>query len=150
MRRITNWKSLGLLLSILTFPSLISAQDIPNSQDHPVITRYPGHTIGRYDVKEFDQYNLVLSVDRTGAPENVRKLEGKVTRIYYRNPAGRSTLESPELRRSSVDAAITTSAAPFVIDRNVPSSCRCTVVMHFRAESNGSSATRGARTSSAA
>src|SRR5688572_9336101 len=93
MRRITNWKSLGLLLSILTFPSLISAQDIPNSQDHPVITRYPGHTIGRYDVKEFDQYNLVLSVDRTGAPENVRKLEGKVTRIYYRNPAGRSTLE---------------------------------------------------------
>ena len=93
MRQITNWKSLALLLSILAFPSLSSAQDRPGSQDHPLISRYPGQTIGRYDVKEFDQYNLVLSVDKAGAPEKVDKLEGKVTRIYYRNPAGRSTLE---------------------------------------------------------
>ncbi len=107
MPRITNWKSLGLLLSILALPSLISAQDRPGSQDHPVITRYPGQTIRLYDVKEFDQYNLVLSVDKTGGPENVRKLEGRVTRINYRNPAGRSTLEiynnfEEGLRRSAV------------------------------------------------
>jgi outer membrane protein OmpA-like peptidoglycan-associated protein len=71
----------------------VFAQDIPNSQDHSFISRYPGQTIRQFEVKEFDQYNLVLSVDKTGAPEKVKKLEGKVTRIYYRNPAGRSTTE---------------------------------------------------------
>jgi len=78
---------------LLLFAILVSAQDIPNSQDHLIISRYPGQSIRGYDVKEFDQYNLVLSVNKTGAPEKVKKLEGKVTRIYYRNPPGRSTLE---------------------------------------------------------
>lgn len=78
---------------LIFFPLVVCAQDIANSQDHPVISRYPGQTIRQFDVKEFDQYNLVLSVDKTGAPEKVKKLEGKVTRIYYRNPPGRSTTE---------------------------------------------------------
>lgn len=82
-----------VLFFLLAFPAVVVTQDRPNSQDHPVITRYPRQTIRLYDVKEFDQYNLVLSVDKAGGPENVRKLEGKVTRINYRNPAGRSTLE---------------------------------------------------------
>lgn len=85
--------SIQLLFVALLFPVLVLAQDIPNSQDHPLISRYPGQTIRSYDVKEFDQYNLVLGVNKTGAPEKVNKLEGKVTRIYYRNPAGRSTTE---------------------------------------------------------
>lgn len=85
--------SIQLLLVGLLFPVLVSGQDIPNRLDHPIISRYPGQTIRAYDVKEFDQYNLVLSVDKTGAPEKVRKLQGKVTRIYYRNPEGRSTTE---------------------------------------------------------
>jgi outer membrane protein OmpA-like peptidoglycan-associated protein len=63
------------------------------SQDHPLITRYPGQTITRYNATGFDQYNLVLGIDKSGAPEPVRPLEGKVTRILYRNPADRSTLE---------------------------------------------------------
>jgi OmpA-OmpF porin, OOP family len=81
------------LLALIFFPIAVCAQDLANSQDHPVISRYPGQTIRGYDVKEFDQYSLVLSVDKTGAPEKVKKLEGKVTRIYYRNPQGRSTTE---------------------------------------------------------
>ena len=88
-----NCRPIQILFLLVALPVVVFAQDIPNSQDHPVITRYPGQTIRRYDVKEFDQYNLVLSVDKTGAPENVKKLESKVTRIYYLNPAGRSTLE---------------------------------------------------------
>jgi outer membrane protein OmpA-like peptidoglycan-associated protein len=92
MRNRTNRHALSLLLLVLLTPPL-AAQDIPNSQDHPLISRYPGQTIRAYDVKEFDQYNLVLSVNRTGAPEKIDKLEGKVTRITYRNPAGRSTAE---------------------------------------------------------
>ena len=93
MRCTNSSTSIHVLFLLLVFPVLILAQDIPNSQDHPLISRYPGQTIRGFDVKEFDQYNLVLSVDKTGAPEKVRKLEGKVTRINYRNPAGRSTTE---------------------------------------------------------
>lgn len=82
-------KPIHTLLLTLFLAFVVFNQDIPNSQDHPIISRYPGQTIRGYDVKEFDQYNLVLSIDKTGAPEKTRKLEGKVTRIYYRNPAGR-------------------------------------------------------------
>ena len=84
---------LRLLFPMLVLASAVAAQDIANSQDHPLISRYPGQTIRQFDVKEFDQYNLVLSVDKTGAPEKIKKLEGKVTRIYYRNPPDRSTTE---------------------------------------------------------
>ena len=79
------------LLVLLT--AAVFAQDIRESHDHPLISRYPGQIIRSFDVKEFDQYNLVLSVDRTGAPEKIEKVEGKVTRINYRNPPGRSTTE---------------------------------------------------------
>lgn len=78
---------------LFVFSVLCFAQDIANSQDHALISRYPGQTIRQFDVKEFEQYQLVLSVDKTGAPEKLKKLEGKVTRIYYRNPPGRSTTE---------------------------------------------------------
>jgi OmpA-OmpF porin, OOP family len=91
--RVKNILSLIQLVSLVVVPVLASAQDIPNSNDHPLITRYPGQTIRHFNAKEFDQYKLVLSVDKTGAPEKVRTLEGKVTRIVYRNPAGRSTTE---------------------------------------------------------
>lgn len=80
-------------LLVVLLPVLVFAQDIANSQDHPLISRYPGQSIRGYDVKEYDQYNLVLSVDKAGAPEKTRKLAGKVTRVYYRNPVGRSTSE---------------------------------------------------------
>ena len=93
MRAKNTAKSIQILSLFFAFPILIFTQDIPNSQDHPLISRYPGQTIRRLEVKEFDQYNLVVSVDKTGAPEKIRKLEGKVTRINYRNPAGRSTTE---------------------------------------------------------
>lgn len=110
------WKSI-YVVSLLVASSVAGfAQDIANSQDHPIISRYPGQTIHRYDVKEFDQYNLVLSVNKTGAPEKVKKLEGKVTRIYYRNPAGRSTTEifrnfEDALRRSAAQVLFSCAAS---------------------------------------
>ncbi|HSO74844.1 MAG TPA: DUF4892 domain-containing protein, partial [Blastocatellia bacterium] len=82
-----------VLALLITLTAPVFAQDIRNSQDHPLITRYPGQKIINFDTKEFDRYNLVLSVDKTGAPEKIKPLEGKVTRIMYGNPAGRSTLE---------------------------------------------------------
>ena len=93
MRPKNIFKSIKILSLLVFFPCLVVAQDIRDSQDHPLISRYPGQTITRFEVKDFDTYNLVLSVNGTGAPEKIRKLEGKVTRIFYRNPQGRSTTE---------------------------------------------------------
>ena len=66
-----------LLFSVATmFAVPAFGQDIPNSHDHPIISRYPGQTIRGYEVKEFE-LNLVMSVNRTGAPETTQKLAGK-------------------------------------------------------------------------
>ena len=74
------------ILPLILLPIVVCAQDTANSQDRRLISRYSGQTIRSFDVKEFDTYNFVLSVNKTGAPEKVQKLEGKVTRITYRNP----------------------------------------------------------------
>jgi hypothetical protein len=86
-------RAIHILCLLSAFPILIFCAGYSQQPGPPLISRYPGQTIRGFDVKEFDQYNLVLSVDKTGAPEKLRKLEGKVTRIYYRNPGGRSTTE---------------------------------------------------------
>lgn len=91
--RVKNIVRSCLFLLLFVMPGLAYAQDIPNSHDHRLISRYPGQTIRHFNTKEFDQYKLVLSVDRTGAPGKIRTLEGRVTRIVYRNPTGRSTTE---------------------------------------------------------
>ena len=80
------------LCLMITTPSETFGQDARGSADHPIITRYPGQMITRYEMKEFDQYNLVLGIARN-RPSDVRQLEGKVTRIMYKNPPNRSTLE---------------------------------------------------------
>jgi outer membrane protein OmpA-like peptidoglycan-associated protein len=71
-----------------------SAADVAGPKDHPTVSRYAGSEIIRYDKKEFDGYALPLSrsVGRKG-PAQTRSLEGRLTRIHYQAPAGRSTLE---------------------------------------------------------
>jgi outer membrane protein OmpA-like peptidoglycan-associated protein len=81
------------LFILLGAAGTAQGQDLAGSADHPVITRYPGMTITRYEVTEFGRYNLVYGVDRGGNPADIHELEGKVTRLTYKNPAGRSTLE---------------------------------------------------------
>ena len=71
-------------------------------QDHPMISRFPGAEIRTSSVKSFDELTLPLGPFKrrqitpsqwSGAIEKSEKLEGKVTRIVYTNPAGRSSLE---------------------------------------------------------
>jgi outer membrane protein OmpA-like peptidoglycan-associated protein len=66
--------------------------DVKGSQDHPQISRYPGSRIMEYRQVDFDQYSLPTAVENR-RPSKAKTLEGKVTRIYYQNPQGRSTLE---------------------------------------------------------
>lgn len=84
-----------LLLTIAAF-STAQAADEPG-EDHPLVKRYTGSVMASYDAKEYDAYTLILGpatiVDRKRVPEKKLDLEGKVTRIQYVGPEGRSSLE---------------------------------------------------------
>lgn len=90
-----------LLLAIVQLVLLVPAAraaDIPKSRDHPMISRYQGSEIIRYETREFDAYGLLVKRATSyggkkanlGATQNV---EGRVTRITYAAPDRRSTLE---------------------------------------------------------
>jgi OOP family OmpA-OmpF porin len=68
-------------------------QDAEGSKDHPLISRYPGSFINRYLTKEFDEFTLPLGEVVDEKFSKSQHLEGKITRIVYVAPAGRSVLE---------------------------------------------------------
>lgn len=61
--------------------------------DHPLISRFAGSEVNEYDLKEFDEYPLVLGPYQKGKFQKVERLEGKVTHFHYTNPPNRSSLE---------------------------------------------------------
>jgi OmpA-OmpF porin, OOP family len=76
------------------------AKDV-TGHDHPLLKRYEGSLIVAYSEKAYDQYKLILgkglnpTVESSGGKqiEKEQTLEGKVTRITYFAPKGRSVLE---------------------------------------------------------
>ena len=68
-------------------------QDEEGSKDHPLITRYPGSYITHYLSKQFDEVTLPLGKTRELGFTKSQHLEGKVTRIVYVAPQGRTVLE---------------------------------------------------------
>lgn len=68
-------------------------QDIDGSKDNPLISRYPGSFIVRYDQKEFDEYDLPVGKSKSDGTPTAKHLEGKVTVIRYEYPHERSDLE---------------------------------------------------------
>src|SRR5262245_23096404 len=84
-------------LAATMIPWVAVEADVPKSADHPLIKRYEGSTIVRYSLNAFDQYKLTLGpVQGQGNKAHFPKtapLEGRVTRITYLAPPGRSTLE---------------------------------------------------------
>jgi outer membrane protein OmpA-like peptidoglycan-associated protein len=75
-----------------------TAADVPGSKDHPLVSRYAGAEIVAYKVTTFDAYPLLVrkALHYGGIEKNaqsVQAVEGRITRISYRAPTGRSTLE---------------------------------------------------------
>ena len=83
------------LLLGLSAPSAAGQdQDVEGSKDHPLISRYPGSYISHYLTKEFDEFTLPLGpVVEENKFTKSQPLEGKITRIVYVAPQGRSVLE---------------------------------------------------------
>lgn len=74
------------------------SQDVPGSRDHPLIGRYEGARITRYQAKDFEEVRLIdkplVAADGPKRTErNSRTVEGRYWRITYEGPAGRSALE---------------------------------------------------------
>lgn len=84
--------SVALATVLLTMPILAQGTDARGSADHPLLSRYPGSRIQTYSQVEFDQYSLALGIENN-APSDIQQIEGKVTKIGYVNPAGRSAFE---------------------------------------------------------
>ncbi len=85
-------------------------QDSPGSADHPAVTRYTGSIIDGYEVRDFDEYTLpigpaVKDAASQPVPSKKETLEGKITRILYRGPEGRSTLEILRNYQAALEAA---------------------------------------------
>ena len=89
LRRVRHLLVPGLLVMLTAF---VRAGDVPKSADHPLIKRYEGSTIIQYSQKAFDEYRLVVGPDVGKGPKTLT-VEGRVTRITYLVPEGRSTLE---------------------------------------------------------
>jgi OmpA-OmpF porin, OOP family len=93
MRRATV--CLALCAAVLASPA---TADVAGSADHPLIPRYEGSDIVRFESEAFTDFPLLTaSVASSGGLERNREaatvLEGRLTRITYRGPADRSTLE---------------------------------------------------------
>ena len=67
--------------------------DVAGSGDHPLVPRYPDSEIIKQTTSDYDEYTLAVG-PRSGGKVDSNKLEGKVTRTYYRlTPTSRSALE---------------------------------------------------------
>lgn len=97
-----------LVVSLLASSSAALAQgmpaDAPNARDHAVLSRYAGSWLVAQDVKEFDQASL------PSGSTDVVKIEGKVTRLFYLAPAGKSALEVQRNYEQALERAGATKA----------------------------------------
>ncbi len=85
---------MSMLLLAAAFSSAAHGEDVAGSEDHPLITRFPDSTIVYHEQVDFDEYVLPLGEfdDERNLSES-RRVAGKLTRIQYRAPEGRSTYE---------------------------------------------------------
>lgn len=100
------------LLALWLVPPFALAQhpDSPGSEDHPMVTRYEGSFIDGYEIREFDEFILPLGPavwndDRIRVPREKTVLEGRITRILYRGPDERSSLEILRNYQSALESA---------------------------------------------
>ena len=89
-------KPLLILLAISLFaPAATDAQtrDVAGSRDFPGIGRFAGSVISGHQVKNFDVARMQAAPFRDGKPSSTPRLEGRITRIAYRNNPGPSITE---------------------------------------------------------
>jgi len=86
---------LKIITAIFMVATVITATSnaIAENDGHPLITAFEGSYIEGQEVKEFDKQQLVIGKVQQNGTVKTEKIEGKVTRIDYRDPDNRSSLE---------------------------------------------------------
>lgn len=89
------------------------------AQDHPLVGSFQGSTQVGYQVSEYDETSIIVGPinDRTSSQQTGdgwKRLEGKITYVYYKLPDGRSSLEAlrnyeQSLKQKGFDVAFTCS-----------------------------------------
>jgi len=75
--------------------ALESGKDLSQSKDHAMVGRMPGSWIVQYEAKVFDQMQIALGKSTANQTfEKTDSVEGRVTRVGYALPAGRSSFEA--------------------------------------------------------
>lgn len=71
------------------------AQNAPAAAgtDHPLIIPYTGSTLRQRQADAFNEYRRIVGHDTRARQVQTERLEGKLTRLRYDNPPGRSSLE---------------------------------------------------------
>lgn len=90
------------ILGSITFS--LAQKDVQGSKDHPVISRYQGSYIIGYEQEGYDQLVLPLG-PYDGDETKTITPDGKVTRILYAGPRGRSSLEVQQNYRLALQDA---------------------------------------------
>jgi outer membrane protein OmpA-like peptidoglycan-associated protein len=88
----------------------VQAEDVPESRDHAMISRYDGSEIIRYAEADFDEYALLVerATAYGGKSQNLHAtlaLEGRTTRITYVAPDRRTTLDVFRNYRGALEPA---------------------------------------------
>jgi OOP family OmpA-OmpF porin len=88
-RRMNALAALVLAAAAMLAQAQALPADAPGAKDHPAIARYAGSWLVGKEVKEFDAAAIA-----TGPKDSdLVNVEGRITRLYYLAPAGRSALE---------------------------------------------------------
>jgi outer membrane protein OmpA-like peptidoglycan-associated protein len=87
-----------LISFFLLFSSIALSKDIKGCKDHPLISRYVGSEFVNCRIDKFNEYRLLIkkAMNSGGKGKNIdstMNLEGKVSKITYKIPSERSTLE---------------------------------------------------------
>ncbi|MDP2365143.1 MAG: OmpA family protein, partial [Ignavibacteria bacterium] len=90
---ISMQKKVILNAFIVGFTLLTSPIVIAQNEGHPLIKGFEGSVIEGQEVKEFDEQQLVIGKVQDDGSVKTVKLEGKVTKLDYRDPDNRSSLE---------------------------------------------------------
>jgi len=90
--------SIPMLFMALMFSlaSTSMAADIPGAHDHPLITRFAGSSIIAYQQLPYDKAVLPLGPVKAGTADQFTAsdvIEGRITRIAYEAPSGKTVLE---------------------------------------------------------
>ena len=91
-------RTIALAATLLWSVGAAAQQEVPGAKDFPLIKRYEGSRLIGYDSRPFDTAKLIVGKLTLGdngqpAPDSVRQLEGRHTRLLYLAPQTRSSLE---------------------------------------------------------